>query len=181
MTKLASESPGMSGSSTVNPVVIEYITRDLFKGKDLQAACRSFARKFNGEANLFLGTVNYTVEDLVHAVLADKAALAIANSKRMRPGCAAFALSGTAATFNLDTQQLSREICRQLTALFPDQPENDGSEDGAVALMNATRELSTTTPADVDVEVDANVDAGSDVNRDEEDEDEFAAADHPHA
>lgn len=179
MTKLTSESPGMSGSSIVNPLVIEYITRDLFKGKGLQAACRSFARKFNGEANLFLGTVNYSVEELVHAVLADKAALAIANSKRMRPGCAAFALSGTAATFNLDTQQLSREICRQLTALFPDQPENDGSEDGAVALMNATRELSTTTPADV--EVDANVDAGSDVDRDEEDVDELAAADHPHA
>lgn len=179
MTKLTSESPGMSGSSIVNPLVIEYITRDLFKGKGLQAACRSFARKFSGEANLFLGTVNYAVEDLVHAVLADKAALAIANSKRMRPGCAAFALSGTAATFNLDTQQLSREICRQLTALFPDQPENDGSEDGAVALMNATRELSTTTPADM--EVDANVDAGSDVDRDEEDEDELAPADHPHA
>ena len=181
MTKLTSESPGMSGSSTVNPLVIEYITRDLFKGKGLQAACRSFARKFNGEANLFLGTVSYTVEDLVHAVLADKAALAIANSKRMRRGCAAFALSGTAATFNLDTQQLSREICRQLTALFPDQPENDGSEDGAVALMNATRELSTTAPADVDVDVDANADAGWDVERDEQDEDELAAADHPHA
>lgn len=181
MTKLTSELTGMSGSSTVNPLVIEYITRDLFKGKGLQAACRSFARKFNGEANLFLGTVNYTVEELVHAVLADKAALAIANSKRMRPGCAAFALSGTAATFNLDTQQLSREICRQLTALFPDQPENDGSEDGAVALMNATRELSTTIPADVDVGVDANADVGSDVDRDEEDEDELAAADHPHA
>lgn len=179
MTKLTSESPGMSGSSTVNPLVIEYITRDLFKGKGLQAACRSFTRKFNGEANLFLGTVNYTVEDLVHAVLADKAALAIANSKRMRPGCAAFALSGTAAPFNLDTQQLSREICRQLTALFPDQPDNDGSEDGAVALMNATRELSTTIPAEVGV--DANVDAGSDVDRDEEYEDELAAADHPHA
>ncbi|MFZ3116941.1 MAG: hypothetical protein WA159_01360 [Variovorax sp.] len=181
MTKPTPESPDMSGSSTVNPLVIEYITRDLFKGKSLQAACRSFARKFNGEANLFLGTVNYTVEELVHAVLADKAALAIANSKRMRPGCAAFALSGTAATFNLDTQQLSREICRQLTALFPDQPENDGSEDGAVALMNATRELSTTIPADVDVGVDANADVGSDVDRDEEDEDELAAADHPHA
>jgi hypothetical protein len=158
------------GHQAVSALAIEYITRDLFKGKTLEAACRSFAKKFNGESNLFLGTVNHSAEELVQAVLADKAALAIDNSKRMRPGCAAFAFEGTAAQFNLNKQQFAREICRQLAALFPEQPENDGSEDGAIALMNATRDLA---PVQHETAVDS--------LQDLQEEDEFAAAEQPRA
>lgn len=52
---------------------IEYVTRDLFKGKSLKAACNRFIKKFGGQAAVFLGTIDYTAKELAQAVLADKA------------------------------------------------------------------------------------------------------------
>lgn len=54
---------------------IEYITRDLFKGKSLKISCNNFIKKFGNTEACFIGNVDYSAEDLMQAVLKDKAQL----------------------------------------------------------------------------------------------------------
>ncbi|KWT97724.1 hypothetical protein APY03_1276 [Variovorax sp. WDL1] len=91
-------------------MAIEYVTRDLFKGKSLRTASKTFCSKFNGQHNMFLGRVNHSVEEIMQAVLEDKAKLAIAGAARMKPGNAEIAIQGTARQFNLDPASLGREV-----------------------------------------------------------------------
>jgi hypothetical protein len=70
--------------------------------------------KFNGQDNLFLGRVDYSVEQIMQAVLADKAALAIQNARRMRAGNGHIAIEGTAQQFNLEPSVLATEVLVQL-------------------------------------------------------------------
>lgn len=77
MNPLVSAPKSSAASSVVSPTAIEYVTRSLFAKKSLRAASKAFFMKFNGQDNLFLGRVDYSVEQIMQAVLADKAALAI--------------------------------------------------------------------------------------------------------
>lgn len=109
-TALLAAAPSANPASTVSPMAIEYVTRDLFKGMSLRAASKSFIRKFNGVDNLFLGRTNHSVEEIMQAVLHDKATLAIANAGKMKPGNAEIAILGTAKQFGLEESALSREV-----------------------------------------------------------------------
>lgn len=97
-------------------VAIEYITRELFKGKRLETACKAFIKKFQGKGNVFLGNVDYTASQLATAVLEDKARLAIEGSKRMRGGMGYISRLGIAQQFNLDVDALTAAIARIIVA-----------------------------------------------------------------
>ncbi|WP_162590373.1 hypothetical protein [Variovorax sp. RA8] len=86
------------------------MTRELFKGKSLRTAAKSFCTKFNGQDNMFLGRVNHSIEEVMQAVLEDKAKLAIAGAARMKPGNAEIAIRGTAKQFNLPPAELGRGV-----------------------------------------------------------------------
>lgn len=111
MTSLiAAASSAPQPSTAVSLMAIEYVTRDLFKGKSLRTAAKTFCTKFNGQDNMFLGRVNHSVEEVMQAVLEDKAKLAIAGAARMKPGNAEIAIQGTAKQFNLTPAELGREV-----------------------------------------------------------------------
>lgn len=110
MSSLIAAIPSAQPSTAVSPMAIEYVTRDLFKGKSLRTAAKAFSAKFNGHNNLFLGRVNHSVAEIMQAVLEDKANLAITSAGRMKPGNAEIAIRGTAKQFNLDPADLSREV-----------------------------------------------------------------------
>jgi hypothetical protein len=131
--------PAMEFHATpVSAFSIEYMTRDLFKGKSLASAARSFHRKFNGKDNLFLGRVDHTVDDLVRAVLADKVQDVLHAARRMKPGNALIALQGSCARFNLEEPQLAAAVEAHLTAQFPDLEICGATpSERAVALVNA--------------------------------------------
>lgn len=95
-------------------IAIEYITRDLYKGKTLNAAVKSFVRKFKGKDNTFLGKVEATEEEIYSAVLDDKAEFAIGAARKMKPGMGSYALDGTAQQFNLPKGELVSAIKRKL-------------------------------------------------------------------
>jgi hypothetical protein len=116
MNTLASTKSSPATASAVSPIAIEYVTRSLFARKSLRAASKSFFMKFNGEDNLFLGRVDYNIEQIMQAVLADKAALAIQSARRMRAGNAQIAIEGTAQQFNLERDVLATEVLAQLAA-----------------------------------------------------------------
>lgn len=109
---LSAAPPANPTSAPFSPMAIEYVTRDLFKGKSLRAAANTFFRKFNGVDNLFLGRMNHSVEEIMQAVLRDKAILAIEGAAKMRPGNAEIAILGTARQFGLEEAVLSREIAK---------------------------------------------------------------------
>lgn len=110
MSSLIAAAPSAQASAAVSLMAIEYVTRDLFKGKSLRTAAKTFCTKFNGQSNLFLGRVNHSVEEVMQAVLEDKAKLAIAGAARMKPGNAEIAIQGTAKQFNLSPVELGREV-----------------------------------------------------------------------
>lgn len=110
MSNLIAAVPSAQPAAAVSLMAIEYVTRDLFKGKSLRTAARTLCTKFNGQNNLFLGKVNHSVEEVMQAVLEDKAKLAIAGAARMRPGNAEIAIQGTAKQFNLTPADLGREV-----------------------------------------------------------------------
>lgn len=100
-------------TSNVQSNAVEYITRDLLKGKSLKASVNSFLKKFNGQDNMFLGgKVEYTAEQLTHAVMADKAQDAIKAARRMKDGMGFMALKATAQQFNLPENELAKEIAK---------------------------------------------------------------------
>jgi len=110
MSTLVQAAASAQPSTAVSVMVIEYVTRDLFKGKSLRTAAKTFCSKFNGQHNMFLGHVNHSVEEVMQAVLEDKAKLAIAGAARMKPGNAEIAIQGTAKQFNLNPADLGREV-----------------------------------------------------------------------
>ena len=110
MSSLIAAAPSAQPSAAVSVMAIEYVTRDLFKGKSLRTAAKTFCTKFNGQNNMFLGRVNHSVEEVMQAVLEDKAKLAIAGAARMKPGNAEIAIHGTAKQFNLNPAELAREV-----------------------------------------------------------------------
>ena len=110
MSTLIATAPSAQPTAAVSPIAIEYITRDLFKGKSLRTAAKTFCSKFSGQHNMFLGRVNHSVEEVMQAVLEDKAKLAIAGAARMKPGNAEIAIQGTAKQFNLTPAELGREV-----------------------------------------------------------------------
>lgn len=114
MNPLVSAPKSSAASSVVSPTAIEYVTRSLFAKKSLRAAPKAFFMKFNGKDNLFLGRVDYSVEQIRQAVLADKAALAIQSARRMRAGNGHIAMEGTAQQVNLDASLLATEVLAQL-------------------------------------------------------------------
>lgn len=110
MSSLITAAPSAQPAAAVSLMAIEYVTRDLFKGKSLHTAAKRFCTKFNGQNNLFLGRVNHSVEEVMQAVLEDKAKLAIAGAARMKPGNAEIAIQGTAKQFNLTPAELGRGV-----------------------------------------------------------------------
>lgn len=110
MTSLIAAASAAQPSTAVSLMAIEYVTRDLFKGKSLRMAAKTFCSKFNGQSNIFLGRVNHSIEEVMQAVLEDKAKLAIAGAARMKPGNAEIAIMGTAKQFNLTPAELGREV-----------------------------------------------------------------------
>lgn len=110
MSSLIAAASSAQPSTAVSPMAIEYVTRDLFKGKSLRTAAKTFCSKFNGQSNMFLGRVNHSIEEVMQAVLEDKAKLAIAGAARMKPGNAEIAIQGTARQFNLTPADLGREV-----------------------------------------------------------------------
>lgn len=89
---------------SANPLTIEYITRDLFKGKSVSSACKSFIAKFNGQNNMFLGNINMTQDELEKAVFDDKADYVIKNLSHIKPGMEHIALDGAIDFFKFNTQ-----------------------------------------------------------------------------
>jgi hypothetical protein len=119
---LLASPPENSAASAAMPVsasAIEYMTRDLFKGKSVQQAARTFHRKFHGKQNLFLGVMNHSIEELASALLKDKAELAIASIKRTLPGNGLRVLQGTAERFNLDMKALAQTVLDVLASGEP--------------------------------------------------------------
>lgn len=95
----------------VHENVIEYITRDLFKGKSLKASINFFLKKFNGCENMYLGgKVNYSFDELYNAVLVDKAQTAIKNSLKLKDGMGYVALLGAAQQFNIPLLELRKAV-----------------------------------------------------------------------
>ncbi|WP_454909836.1 hypothetical protein [Variovorax gossypii] len=135
---MTSPSTCESSARPVSTFSIEYMTQDLFKGKSLATAARSFHRKFNGKDNLFLGRVDHTVDELMQAVLADKAGDVLQAARRMKPGNALIALQGNCARFNLDEPQLAAAVETLLAARYPDIEICGATPtERAVALVNA--------------------------------------------
>ena len=93
---------------------IEYVTRDLFKGKSLKAAANSFVKKFSGQENAFVGEVKFSANELVEAVVRDKAKTAIASAERLKPGMGHIALEATAQRFNIPIEALASAVAREL-------------------------------------------------------------------
>lgn len=137
----------------VSPTAIEYVTRDLFAKKSLRAASKAFFMKFSGQDNIFLGRVDYSIEQIMQAVLADKAALAIQNARRMKPGNGHIAIEGTARQFNLEVDLLATEVLVQLAAAGA-ATETSGASPAAraiVALNAAHPDLAPLEPLDEDL------------------------------
>lgn len=144
----ACESP----THSVSAFSVEYITRDLFKGKTLASAARSFHRKFNGKDNLFLGRVDHTVDELMRAVLDDKVTDVLQAARRMKPGNALIALQGSCARFNLEEPQLAAAVEAHLAARFPDiEIVGNTPSERAVALVNAVCRAPTPSHAPEEV------------------------------
>ena len=125
MSTIVSAKAEPDASSVVSPTAIEYVTRSLFARKSLRAASKAFFMKFNGQDNLFLGRVDYSVEQIMQAVLADKAALAIRSARMMKAGNAHIAIEGTAQQFNLEPGVLAAEVLSQLAAAGSQIVPND--------------------------------------------------------
>lgn len=64
-------------------IIVEYITRDVFKGKKLASAISSFFKKFNGKTNPFLGrgVLNLSKEKILDEYYKDKMQTFIRNKK----------------------------------------------------------------------------------------------------
>lgn len=93
-----------------NEMIIEYITRDLFKGQSLQSAVNKFIKKFKNKDNYFLGEINYTPEELYDMVLTDKAKYAIEGAKKMKEGKGYISLVDTSDRFNIPIDILKAKI-----------------------------------------------------------------------
>jgi len=101
-------------------LAVEYVTRDLFKGKSLRASVRKFLRKFVGVDNLFLGKVSYTEPELTAIVITSKAQLAIENSKHIKDGKKHIAVIGTAEQFNIPVDVLRARVSELLDGNDPE-------------------------------------------------------------
>ena len=112
MSDLLSPNASTSGGARapVSDAAIEYMTRDLFKGKSLLQAARAFHQKFGGQRNIFLGVVDQSVEELMAAVLRDKANVTITGNARMKPGNGLMALKASAHRFNLHEKDLAKAV-----------------------------------------------------------------------
>ncbi len=64
--------------------VVEYITQEVFKGKKLKSACKSFVKKFSGSINPFLGSglLMFDVDMIEQKYYEDKATTAIKNKMK---------------------------------------------------------------------------------------------------
>ena len=100
-------------NESVTPNAIEYVTRDLFKGKSLKSACKSFIKKFSGESHM-LGTVDYSVDELMDAVVDDKAKEVIKTGLKYKEGMGHIALSGLSDRYNIDIDVLRAKV-KELT------------------------------------------------------------------
>ncbi|CAN7783120.1 hypothetical protein LJR175_008270 [Variovorax sp. LjRoot175] len=134
-TLIAATAPTSStDKAPLSATAIEYVTRDLFKGKSLRAASKAFHRRFSGEDNIFLGRVTQSIEEIMQAILSDKAALAIQNARRMKVGNAHIAIEGTAQQFNLEVGLLATEVMVQLACADP-AAKTDGPDPVARAVF----------------------------------------------
>ena len=110
------ESVGLCES--VHPNMIEYVTRDLFKGKSVTSACRAFVKKFHGSENMFLGgKVDVTEQELADAVFEDKANNVINFIPKVKPGKEDYALKSAVQLFRLnpnDAARLRVEVVKKL-------------------------------------------------------------------
>lgn len=95
-------------ATNISSNAIEYVTRDLFKGKSLKAACNRFLKKFSGTDAAFIGTVDYTAKELMQAVLLDKAKTV---SKREY-------LTSVATRFNLSITDLEHAFMEAQNARY---------------------------------------------------------------
>lgn len=103
--------PDDLANANVHPNSIEYITRDLFKGKSLKVAVNSFLKKFNGQENAFLGgKVQHSYDELFAAVLQDKARSTVAGARAMKEGMGFMSLKGSAQQFNIPEKTLARAV-----------------------------------------------------------------------
>lgn len=138
MSSLIGAAPSAQPATAVSLMVIEYVTRDLFKGKSLRTAAKNFCTKFSGQHNMFLGRVNHSVEEVMQAVLEDKAKLAIAGAARMKPGNAEIAIQGTAKQFNINPADLAREVAAMVAhSATMELIESRDPISLAVGLLNA--------------------------------------------
>lgn len=96
----------------LHPNLIEYATRELFKGKSLTSVSKAVAKKFDGSDNVFLGGhVSVTPQQLEHALLTDKAKEAMRFLGQLKPELShekkmEIAVGGTADRFNIPEEKL---------------------------------------------------------------------------
>jgi len=98
-------------TESIHPNLIEYLTREVYKKKNLTRALNYVYKKFNGSRNMFLGgEVSFTVEELKDAFYRDKAQTAKSAMKRYLPGKEHMAIESVAAQFFLDINTLKRYV-----------------------------------------------------------------------
>ena len=95
----------------ISSIAIEYVTRDLFKGKSLKASCNKFIKKFGGQDATFIGMVDYTAVELAEAVLMDKARL----MNGTEPAKVDAKLEALAGHFNLPLEELQRVYNKEIS------------------------------------------------------------------
>jgi hypothetical protein len=96
-------------NEVVTDNAIEYVKRDLFKGKKLKNICKSFIKKFKGNG-AFVGNVDYTEQELYDAVMTDIAEYTINIAKKYKSGMGTMALNGSVDKFNVDVEELKAKI-----------------------------------------------------------------------
>lgn len=87
---------------------IEYITRDVFKGKKPKTAIRSFIKKFKDSDNMFLDETDF--DSLYDDYVTDKANTTINVASRFKSGMGHMALSMNADKFKIDQEELRSKI-----------------------------------------------------------------------
>ena len=96
----------------ISSIAIEYVTRDLFKGKSLKSSCNKFIKKFGGQEATFIGIVDYTAVELAESVLKDKLSHYMKDTEPAKVDAKLEALAGH---FNLPLEELKQVYNKEIS------------------------------------------------------------------